>query len=125
MSREGPVLLGSTFPLSLIRRRVTITPADMGELRSFLAHRPVASFWGHANTLAAATAMLGVDVAPRTARPALSLTDDGLPSLDGHAFDECWVLSPEYTPGYRPAIGEEVPPDRILGWQVLRIRWEG
>ncbi len=119
----APVLIGSTFPLSLIRRRVLVEPASLGALRSKLVGRPVASFWGHANTTAAATALVGVDLTPREARPALGLSVEGLPMLGGVVFDECWVVSPDYVPGYRPAIGEEVPPGKITGWQVLRIRW--
>jgi hypothetical protein len=37
--------------------------------------------------------------------------------------NECWVLSPDYPPGFRPAIGEEVTDDKIIGWQVLKIKW--
>ena len=81
------------------------------------------SFWGHSNTLAAAREILGVDVAPAVERPAVVLTDENLPSLDGAEARECWVLSPDYAPGFRPAPGEEVPPEKILGWQVLRILW--
>ncbi len=122
-NRTGPVLLGSTFPLSLIRCAVTIAPAGLDALREALRLRGVASFWGHANTLEAANALLGVDVRPATERPALRLAADGRPMLDGRVFDECWVLSPDYVTGFRPAPGEEVPADKIVGWQVLRMEW--
>lgn len=118
-----PVLLGSTFPLSLVRRPVQIEPRGVEELRGLLQTHPCASFWGHANTLAAAAALLGVDVRPESERPALLLSSDNLPCLNGRAYDACWVLSPEYVPGYRPQVGEEVPLDKIQGWQALRITW--
>ncbi|NLF17969.1 MAG: hypothetical protein GX595_12075 [Lentisphaerae bacterium] len=118
-----PLLLGSTFPLSLIRRRVEIEPVPLDALRAEAARRPVVSFWGHSNTLPAARAILGIDVTPGSARPALTLSVDGLPCLDGVVFDECWVLSPDYVSGYRPTLGEDVPVERITGWQVLKMRW--
>jgi hypothetical protein len=120
---DAPALVGSTFPLALVRRRAIIEPASLDELREAVRTQGVASFWGHADTLAVASAILGVDVTPRVTRPALVLDEDGLPSLDGQSYDSCWVLSPEYTPGYRPGIAEEVSPMRIVAWRVLRIRW--
>jgi len=122
-STNGPVLVGNTFSVSLIRRQVRICPAELETLKGLLAVRPVRSFWGHANTVQVANALLGVDVTPRTERPALTLTADGLPVLDGEVFSECYVLSPDYRPGFRPALGAEVHPDDIVGWQVLRIEW--
>lgn len=122
--RTDPVLLGSTFPMSLIRRRVMIAPAELEVLRKALQARGVASFWGHMSTLSAANGLLGVDVRPATDRPALRLADDGRPMLDGRVFDECWVLSPDYETGFRPALGEEVAPENIRGWQVLKMEWE-
>jgi hypothetical protein len=118
-----PVLLGSTFPLSLIRRKVEIAPAGLVELRKEIKSRGVISFWGHANTLAAANDLLGVDVRPSKERPALHLSPEGLPELDKRVFSECWIISPNYVRGFRPAIGEEVSPQKISGWQVLRVEW--
>lgn len=118
------ILLGSTFPLSLIRRRVVIEPQPIESLKGLLRTGAVASFWGHQSTLGSAQAILGADLSPRTERPALRLTPDNLPELDGQVFSECWVLSPEYVPGFRPAIGEEVPAEKIRSWQVLRVKWE-
>lgn len=122
--KSGDILLGSTFPLSLIRCAVRIEPRSVEELRGAVRGRRIHSFWGHANTAAAAGALLGVDVRPREERPALRLNTEGLPTLDGIVFAECWVLSPEYIPGYRPPIGGEVAADVIQGWQALRLLWE-
>ena len=97
--------------------------ATLEELVALLQNRPVASFWGHTSTIHAANAILGIDVTPATARPPIQLSPDGLPSLDGIVFTECFALSPDYVPGFRPAIGEEVPAGKITGWQVLRILW--
>ncbi len=101
-----------------------IEPRPVEELRGLLQDAELHSFWGHDNTRAAATALLGRDVRPKEARPAVSLRADGYPMLGDATFGECWVMSPEYPVGFRPAIGEEVPAEKILGWQTLRIRWE-
>lgn len=115
------ILLGSTFPLSLIRRPVRISPAPLAELQQRLQQEGFVSFWGHDNTRAAAHALLGVDPAPATQRPALTLTPEGLPSLGNTTFEEVWVLSPDYAASFRPAPGAEVPPEAILSWRVLHI----
>ena len=121
---QQKVLIGNTFPLGLARRRITIEPVPLGILRDHLDGRQVASFWGHASTLAVARDVLGVDLTPETARPALVLNDEGYPTLNGTVFDEVWVLSPDYQPGYRPQIGEEATRSRIVGWQVIRLSWK-
>ena len=66
--------------MGLIRgHRVEIREIPLEELRTLLADAEVASFWGHENTRAAAEAILGVSLAPRTARPALTLDAEGYP----------------------------------------------
>lgn len=102
---------------------VTIVPDGLDALRGSLHRQGVTSFWGHDNTLEAAGTLLGMDIRPATPRPALCLTKDGYPTLNGLVFKECWVLSPDYHPGYRPAASEEIPAHAITGWQVLRIDW--
>ena len=125
MRARHPILLGSTYPLTLIRRKVTIEPAELESLRHALKEQPFASFWGHPNTLPVANALLGVDVTPQSERPVLTLTAEKLPTLDGLVFDVCYILSPDYAPGFRPQPGEEVTADKIVGWQVLRMSWDG
>lgn len=120
----SPVLLGNTFPLTLVRRAVRIEPRTVDELRREVAARGLVSFWGHANTLDAAQQFLGFDPTPATVRPALSLNSDLLPTLVGVAFHEVWVLSPSYQPGYRPQADPSTPPEMILGWEVLRVCFE-
>ncbi len=118
------VLIGNSFPLSLIRRKVVIEPVPIDTLHAALQGKTVRSFWGHASTLTAVNRFLGVDLTPPTERPALvSDPDARLPSLDGRVFSECWVISPEYEAGFRPAVGTEVPLDKINTWQVLRLQW--
>jgi hypothetical protein len=123
MQEENQTLIGSTFPLSLIRRPVVITPEPIETLKAILQQNRIASFWGHQNTVQVANQFLGVEVNPPISRPALMLTSDNFPALDGRVYNECWILSPEYRMGYRPGIGEEVSVDKISGWQVLRIKW--
>jgi hypothetical protein len=118
------LLVGNSFPLSLIRRRVVIEPTTVDALRAALAGKTLHSFWGHANTLAAASRHLGVDLTPTGSRRALVCDPaSALPSLDQLVFSECWIVSPEYAAGFRPALGAEVPPATITGWQVLRMQW--
>ena len=118
------ILIGNTFPFALLRRDANIRTLSIDALRSALADSGIASFWGHENTRAAAEALLGgVSLRPATERPALTLSPDGLPMLDGRVFRTCFVLAPDYRPGYRPAIGEEPAPSDILGWHALRIDW--
>lgn len=83
----------------------------------------VVSFWGHENTRAAAEGVLGVSLKPKVARPALTVASDGCPSLEGESFKTCWVLSPDYVEGFRPAIGQEVAPESITGWSVVKMEW--
>lgn len=112
------VLLGNTFPLTLVRRRVQIDPVSIEDAKALLEAGYV-SFWGHSNTAVAAKAQLGFDVLPETERPALKLTSEGLPELNGVVAAKVVILSPEYRAGYRPAIGVETGVEDILGWQAL------
>lgn len=118
------ILLGNTYPPSLIRRPARIDPASLDELRQRAQTEGFLSFWGHNNTRAAVSAILGFDPAPLQHRPALMLSAENLPTLDGHTFQEVWILSPDYRPGFRPQIGKEVAAESIGGWQVLRIRFQ-
>lgn len=124
MQNESSILIGNTFPLSLVRRPVRIQPAQPGELKQAVAGKRVVSFWGHESTRAQAESVAGVPLAPDTERPAIQLQESGLPSLAGQTFCECWVLSPDYRNDFRPATGTEVPAELIAGWQILRITWE-
>ena len=123
MSAPRPILISNSFPFSLIRRPVNVRPRGLDELGAALRSRPFASAWGHANTVALAGELIGIDLTPASERPALTLSDDLLPVLDGRSFDECWLLSPDYTPGFRPQVNQELSPDHIRGWQVLRLHW--
>lgn len=121
------VLIGNAFSLTLVRnRKVVVSPWPLEELRDRIrAGAEVHSFWGHENTRAAAERILGADLKPATPRPAITLAaqEGNLPSLDGIAFRECWVLSPNYAPGYRPAIGEVVDKSKIADWNLLKLTW--
>jgi len=121
--RQPKLLIGNSFPLSLIVRRIVVEPRPIEELRVKMEGAIVVSFWGHPSTLASASAAVGRDLSPSSGRPALLLDANGLPSLEGESFEECWVVSPEFAPGFRPAPGVEVMPEKILGWRVLRLAW--
>ena len=124
VAMKNGILIGNTFPFALLRRDANIRTLTLDALRAELVDSNIASFWGHENTRAAAEALLGgVSLRPVTERPALTLSPDGLPMLDGVVFRTCFVLAPDYRPGYRPALGEEPIPSDILGWHALRIDW--
>lgn len=117
------VLTGNSFPLSLIRREVHIQPISLTEYRQVLQETDWISYWGHRNTLTAAASYCGHDLTPAEERPALTLDDSGYPVLGGKCYTECYILSPEYAPGYRPELNKEVTLDKICGWQVLHMVW--
>ena len=114
------ILVGNTYPPALIRRKVQITPISIEQAQSLL-NSGFVSFWGHTNTLAAARDQLGVDVTPKTDRPAIVLDDDNFPTCQGTTVSHVLVLSPTYIPGFRPEIGskEEIPAEKVIGWQCL------
>ena len=116
-------IISNSFPFSLIRRRVVVEPRGLEELRLQLKKGSWQSTWGHTNTVANASSIVGVDLRPCTERPAIDLSSENLPLYNGQVFDECWLLSPQYLPGYRPQPGEQTPSEKIIGWQVLQIKW--
>lgn len=117
-------LTGNSFPLGLVRRPVRIEPETLENYLQKLNECSWESYWGHENTLAAVNRITGKDLTPAKPRPALELDAEGYPMLYGKSYRECWLLSPDYETGYRPALKEEVDAGRIRGWQVLRIMWE-
>ena len=121
MIETKKILIGNSFPLSLIRRPVQITPSSLDDLKLELSAGDVVSFWGHRNTLAAAEKLIGYDLTPQEERPVVRLTENALPELEGTEFSECWIVSPNYSSDFRPAIGEEIPPEKIASWQCLKI----
>ncbi len=120
---NSSILIGNSFPLSLMRREVVIAPVSLADLLEETATRRICSFWGHANTLRAASAATGLDLTPVTARPVLELSPDNLPLFNGQLFTGCWIVSPDYRGNFRPAVGEEVDESKIAGWQILKITW--
>jgi len=118
------ILIGNSFPMTLIRHHeVKVVEVPVAELVDALPAKRVVSFWGHENTRTAAESLLRVDLRPETPRPAITLDPVGYPSLQGGSFASCYVLSPDYRQGYRPAIGEEVGPEDIRGWHALKLEW--
>lgn len=118
------LLIGSTFPLTLIRQNLNIKSVEIPCLLEAAKGCDIISFWGHNNTLEIAEKMLGFSVKPATERPCLLLTENMLPSIDGLEFDECWIVSPQYRPGLRPAMGAEVDLHDLTGWHILHMVWE-
>lgn len=120
---SAPLLIGNAFPLTLVRRPLAVTPKGIDDLRAEIARRSLSSFWGHENTLAAASQIAGASLKPNHSRAVITLSPDGLPDLEGQTFRDCWVLSPNYATDFRPSIGREVHAKQIASWQALRIEW--
>lgn len=118
-----PLLIGSTFPLSLVRRSVHIEIQSLGALAKALTERPIFSFWRHENTLSIVNRLLGTQIPPADSGMAITLDEENYPVFHGHVFTQCWVLSPDYETGYRPEADSEAPLDKIRGWHVLRLSW--
>ena len=118
---KNRILIGNSFPLSLIRRKVTIIPCTLDDFKSKAKDAEIISYWGHCNTLTAVNDVLGYDLTPLENRPVLSLSPDKRVQYKDMEFSECWILSPDYCADFRPAIGEEVPPEKIKSWQCLKI----
>ena len=116
-----PILISNSFPFSLVRRPMRVEPRSVGELLTAMHEHPWVSAWGHENTVALASTLACADLRPATPRPALALDEALLPNLNGQSFEEVWLLSPDYTPGFRPQIGQDVPAEVITGWQVLHL----
>ena len=116
-------ITGNSFPMGLIRREVSIQPVTLEEYKDCLAKGVWGSYWGHKDTLKAVSDWCGFDLTPSEERPALTLDEHNYPALFGKSYSECWVVSPEYPAGFRPALGAEVAGDKILAWHILRIQW--
>ncbi len=117
------MLIGNSFPFTLIRREVNVVPVSLEDVRSRQAVSEVYSYWGHEGTVEVASNLLGVNMRPKSERPAIVLSKDGYPTLDGVEFRACYVCSPNYATGFRPKIGEDVTADKIVGWQTLKMTW--
>ena len=100
-----------------------MTCPSLDEMKALAQESEVVSYWGHENTRAVAEGVLGTSLRPAVARPALTVSSEGRPTLEGETFESCWVLSPDYVPGYRPAIGTEVGAESITGWSVVKLEW--
>ena len=122
--KKKKILIGNSFPLSLIRCKAVISPCPLETLLKAIDGAEITSFWGHRNTLSAVNQILKRDLTPNSERPVLKLSSNDKLMLDDEEFTECWILSPDYRANFRPAIGEEVPPEKIKSWQCLKITFE-
>ena len=52
------------------------------------------------------------------------LDEDNFPMLYGQKFTTVILISPNFVPGFRPAIGEEVGEDKILSWSTLKLNFD-
>lgn len=118
------ILIGNAFPLVLVRRKVTVEPVSLEMLKTELEGKSIVSFWGHDNSVNAASDYVGLDLKPDTARPVLELDSSGLPCFNNESYSVCWIISPNYRDNHRPGIGEEVSSKMIESWQILKIIWD-
>jgi len=117
------VLIGNTWPMTLVRSEISIVPISYRELYNTLRKSKVFSFWGHKNTLEVVRKQLGLDLTPKEERPAVNLSPLKYPVFQNEVFKTVYVVNPTYVDGFRPAIGEEVTADKIEDWVVLRIQY--
>ncbi len=118
------VLIGNTFPMTLIRRKATIQPVSMDTFIKTAQSSAVYSFWGHENTLEAIKETTGLDLKVKGERPVISLSENKLPVLYGQEFNTVWIVNPDYKGNFRPKIGEEVGLEKIKGWSVLLLKFK-
>jgi hypothetical protein len=118
------LLIGNSFPMSLIRREVKCVPIAVEEFREFIADIEIVSFWGHDNTVDGASELLARDLRPKQKRPVLKLSEKNLPVLNNCEFDTVYVVCPEYAVGFRPEINNEFDTKQIKNWQVVKLTWK-
>lgn len=119
------ILIGNTFPLTLIRKKtVIIKEENLEKLRELLSKAEVYSFWGHENTRKAAEQFIGVSLQTKEFRPTISLNKEGFPMLYGEKFFECWIVSPNENKSYRLAISSELSNETIESWSILKLVWK-
>jgi hypothetical protein len=121
LSYLQPVLISNSFPFGLVRRPLRVTPRSIEELREVVRARRWVSAWGHENTVEPASDIVGVDLRPAVPRPALTLDAADRPRLGALGFDEIWLVTPEYRPGFRPPVGLTVEGQHIVAWRVLQL----
>ena len=118
------VLIGNAFPMTLVRRELAIAPMDIRDFRGFLRNVELVSFWGHENTLVAASEFVGRDLTPVGERPVVTLNAAGFPTLHGREFREVFIISPNYDRTVRPGLEKEVDLAGIVDWTVLAMRFK-
>lgn len=122
--KSKKIIIGNTFPLSMIKREVRIYPISIESLREIIQNSDeVYSYWGHANTIRIAEKFLNVMFQRKDFRKHLSLSLCNKPLWNDIEFKKCFVLSPNYKNGFRPSINKEVTIDEIVSWQALVVEW--
>lgn len=95
MHSWGYILVGSTFPLCLIYRPVTITFEKVEAVRKLPHRKPIISFWSHQSSIPLANKSSDVDVNPSTSKRALQLTSENFPILKWFPTNGYVVLYPD------------------------------
>ena len=89
MIDEDEILVGNSFPFSLIRgHKVVCEEIPMSELRE-AAKRGIVSFWGHENTIVDAENCIGAKLKPARSRPCIKLDEESF-------LQEVWMQLQEY-----------------------------
>ena len=114
-------LIANTFPLSLVRRKAVIEPVSIDFVKTELLLSGFVSVWGHENTLPHVNALLGVDLTPSVPHPAAKLNGEKYPVFQGEVCQKVLIISPDLPVGFRPALGQEIGAEMILGWQALLL----
>ena len=60
---------------------------------------------------------------PSTFRGQIKLSNKNFPVFNCVEFKECYIVSPIAIGNLRHNIGEELKPEEIVSWQLLKIEW--
>lgn len=122
--KSDKILIGNTFPIAMIRRKVSIYPISIEGLRGIVLNTgKICSYWGHVNTIQAAQEILGIKFPTEDFRKPLKLSSEGYPMWGDEEFKKCYALSPNYRNGFRPSINMEVSLAEIVSWNALVLEW--
>lgn len=117
------ILITNSFPINLIRRSVTIKVLDKADFQNEINGAEIFSAWGHENSVKLAEDFLGFSLYPSTFRGQIKLSNKNFPVFNCVEFKECYIVSPIAIGNLRHNIGEELKPEEIVSWQLLKIEW--
>lgn len=104
-----------------MRRKIVVYPISLEKMRQIIRSGAFVSIWGHEDTIAQASSVLGADVTPLNARQAILLDDEHFPVVGNERFTQVLVLSPELPRGLRPEADTTISAEEIIHWFPLLL----